>query len=358
MRIRIPICDLSRIHDTVKNDLESAISRVVSTNRFLRGQETEAFEREWAEYCGQRYCVACASGTDALTLAATALDIRSIRVPANTLPLTAIGLSRGGTRVFPTEVGADGRIEVPDSDCCPVLLYGRYPSPAEQVSKLFDAAHAHGWKPPSHATACWSFYPTKSLGALGDAGAVTTNDKSLAEEMRALAGRDDKFHNKRQMTSRIDEIQAAVLRAKLPHLATWLADRRRIACAYDQTLPASVERVCDPLGSLNHLYVIRAPFREQLRERLLAHGIETKVHFPQPLHLLDAAWRLSRGSLPSAEAWCDSVLSLPCYPGIEERQVYEISERISEFYALKWGLRGINDTRSTVSGRRKRDALS
>lgn len=176
---------------------------------YLRGPQTAAFEEKWAAYCGQKHCVTCNSGTDALTLAAAALEMAQAKVQANTLSLTAIGLERGGSKVVVADVDSSGRCCVADSQVVPVLLYGRVPSEAETSSVLFDAAHAHGWKPPSHATACWSFYPTKSLGALGDGGAVTTNDAQLAQAMRAISGQDDQFHSKRQITSRMDEVQAS-----------------------------------------------------------------------------------------------------------------------------------------------------
>src|SRR5262249_34882785 len=159
---------------------------------------TAAFEEEWAAYCGQAHCVSCANGTNALTLAALGMGLKETDVPANTLALTAVGLHRGGARVVASEVGADGRLAEVSARAVPVLLYGRKPSSVELNARLFDAAQAHGWRPPAHATACWSFYPTKNLGALGDAGAVTTNDAGLAQQMRELCGRDDRFHDGRQ----------------------------------------------------------------------------------------------------------------------------------------------------------------
>ena len=225
------LIDLQPALGAIRAEIDAAIAAVNDSAVFLRGLQTTAFEEEWAAYCGQKYCVTCNSGTDALTLAAAGLEMKRAKVQANTLSLTAIGLERGGAKVIVQDVDSSGRCRMPDNQTVPVLLYGRVPSKAETSSILFDAAHAHGWKPPPHATACWSFYPTKSLGALGDGGAVTTNDSQLAREMRALSGRDDQFHGERQITSRMDEIQAAILRVKLRHLDDWIAQGGRSRAA-------------------------------------------------------------------------------------------------------------------------------
>lgn len=307
------------------------MANVVARGWFLRGPEVQAFEREWAAYCGQAYCVSCGSGTEALTIATLALGLKTARVQANTLPLTAIGLSQGGARIAVCEIDDDGRPNAPDSDTVPVLLYGRLPSPAEATCTLFDAAHAHGWKPPSHAVACWSFYPTKSLGAFGDAGAVTTNDPRLAEIMVALCGRDDRLRDGRQITSRMDEIQAAVLRLKLKNLDGWLTERRRLAALYAERLPEAVRPVASVEESLHHLFVIRIAGRDALAEHLQRHGIETKVHFPVPLHRQAAPWGGAAAALARAEAWCESVLSLPCYPGLRDDEVIRTCERIESW---------------------------
>jgi dTDP-4-amino-4,6-dideoxygalactose transaminase len=169
--------DLMPALTPIRPEINQAIARVLDRGIFLRGPEVAAFEKEWAAYCGQTYCVACASGSDALTLAAMALELREAEVQANSYHMTALGLARGGTRLSLVEIGADGRARQASPRLVPVLLYGRFPSAAESDCILFDAAHAHGWRPP--ATVCWSFYPTKNLGALGDAGGITTNEKFI-----------------------------------------------------------------------------------------------------------------------------------------------------------------------------------
>ncbi|MCC6888096.1 MAG: DegT/DnrJ/EryC1/StrS family aminotransferase [Hyphomicrobiales bacterium] len=314
----VPFCDLTRALVPIRDEVDAAMRRTVDSGWFLRGPEQEAFEAEWADYCGQAYAVCCNSGTDALTIAALALGLRQAVVQANTLPLTALGLQRGGCAVDLIDVGEDGRIEEAVSDAVPVLLYGRPPGAQEMGAKLFDAAHAHGWKPPRHAAAAWSFYPTKTLGALGDAGAVTTNDKHLAAEMRKLCSRDDVLHDSRQITSRMDELQAAVLRAKLRHLDQWLAERQEIGRLYDARL--SVPAINGTGRSLNHLFVIRVADRDELARFLAGRGIGCKVHWPIGLHRQQGAWSRD-GAYPSTDAWCDSVLSLPCFPGLRPSEI-------------------------------------
>jgi dTDP-3-amino-3,4,6-trideoxy-alpha-D-glucose transaminase len=330
-RMPIVFCDLRRALAPIRADVDAAVRRVADSGWFLRGKEVAAFEEEWAAYCGQAHCVTCNSGTDALTLAAIAMGRKRVEVQANTLPLTAVGLSRAGATIAVREIGGDGRLAEVTPQAVPVLLYGRAPSAAEAAATLFDAAHAHGWKPPRAAVACWSFYPTKTLGALGDAGAVTTNDAGLASAMRELSGRDDRFYDSRQITSRMDEVQAAVLRVKLRHLDAWIEDRRRIAARYRAGLPGGVAVVTSSPEDLQHLFVIRSDRRDGLAAWLDAAGIATKVHFPVPLHRQTAAWQDGGASFPVAESWCDTVLSLPCYPGFTDAEIDRICDEIGRF---------------------------
>ena len=327
----IPLNDLRRIHDPIRGELDAAIARVLDSSWFLRGKEVDAFESEWAEFSGQKFCVGCASGTDALTLSAMAMGITEASVQSNTLPLTAVGLHRGGTAVKVVDVDRDGRLQADVEDAVPVLLYGRMPSAAEARHRLVDAAHAHGWKPPPHAAACWSFYPTKTLGALGDAGAVTTNDRSVAEHIRELCGRDDRLRDARQMTSRMDKVQAAILRVKLRYLASWIEEGRAIAAQYHALLPPWVRPVANAPEDLQHLYVVRIEDRDRLMAFLSSNRIETKVHFPEPLHRQRGPWSSASERLPVAEEWCGSVLSLPCFPGLTPAEVTRVTDLIAGF---------------------------
>lgn len=341
----VPFCDLARAHAAIRSDINRAIRECIDTSQFLRGAQTQAFEEEWAAYCGQRFAVTCNSGTDALTIAASALGMEHARVPANTLPLTAIGLHRGGVSVEIVDVDDEGWPKDPDAHTVRVLLYGRLQGAADaavqrnaspprdaaqmrdvsshcNAAPLCDAAHAHGWKPPHGTVAAWSFYPTKTLGALGDGGAVTTDDEGLADLMRDLCGRDDQLRDRRQVTSRMDELQAAVLRVKLRHLDAWLAMRRQIGDAYDRRFKGNGLSLPGP--SLHHLYCIRAGNRDALAAALLAGGIVTKVHWSTPLSRLAGPWRCPR-ECPGADRWCAQVLSLPCYPGLAAHEVDRVA---------------------------------
>lgn len=325
--IQIGFCDLSRSLAAIRRDVDAAITRVVSSGWFLRGPETTAFEEEWAERCGQAYSISCNSGTDALTLAALALNLKTATIPANTLPLTGIGLYRAGVALKIADVDDAGYMRRDGChDAVPVLLFGRLPRSDECHDVLYDAAHAHGWKPTG--TAAFSFYPTKTLGALGDGGAVTTNDAHLAAEMRALSGRDDVLYDGRQLTSRMDEVQAAVLRVKLRHLDAWLDERQQIAAHYDRRLKP--HGLILGQSSLSHLYVIRTPQRDLLQAYLAAAGIATKVHWPSSLNMLSGPWTTA-GTYQGAKLWSETVLSLPCYPGLTCEDIEYICDHIETF---------------------------
>jgi dTDP-4-amino-4,6-dideoxygalactose transaminase len=258
-----------------------------------------------------------------------AMNLKTAMIPANTLPLTGIGLHRGGTQVRLAEIRTDGWMAAHGPDAVPVLIFGLLPR-SGYTARLYDAAHAHGWKPPTESTiAAWSFYPTKSLGALGDAGAVTTNDAALAEEMRELCGRDDQFHDRRQITSRIDEIQAAVLRVKLRYLDNWLAERQEIGAHYEKRLGALGITLSG--HSLYHLYVIRVAGRDRLANFLYHHGINTKVHWSTPLHQTPGPW-LAEGEYPQAENWCSSILSIPCFPGLRPDEIDRVCDAVEDWY--------------------------
>ena len=325
--MQIPFCDLNRALNPIRTDIDRAISNVVSSGWFLRGRETALFEEEWAQYCGQSYAVSCNSGTDALTLAALALNMSTATIQANTLPLTGIGLHKAGVKVKLSDIDEEGYLPKSSAaDAVPVLLFGRLPRNNEKPANLYDAAHAHGWKPLG--TAAFSFYPTKTLGGLGDGGAITTNDKNLANEMRMLSGRDDALHDKRQLTSRMDEIQAAILRVKLKYLDQWLNDRKQIASHYQARLGKT--GLIIPGQSLQHLFVIKTPKRQELAKALLEAGVETKVHWHDSLNSTPGPWE-SEGQFPKADNWSRTVLSLPCYPGIKKEEISYICDLIEGY---------------------------
>ena len=335
----VPFNDLRRVNDPIRNEMEAAISRVMSSSQYLSGTEVEAFEEGWAAYCGQRFAVACNSGTDALTLAALALELTEATIPATTLALSGIGLHRGGCTVRLSDVNEDGRLKQPDRGSVPVLMFGRPPSPSERDNAiLFDAAHGHGWQPPGSACAAWSFYPTKSLGALGDAGAVTTNDETIAYRMRAMRGTSDSLDSPRQITSRMDEIQAAVLRVKLRYLDDWLRERQAIGHLYNAALAGLGVTLSGE--SLFHLYVVRVPQRDHVMAMMQADGIQTKRHWATSLDVQSGPWILNDESYDTAHAWSASVLSLPCYPFMLDSEVelvcHSLSNALNQLAAPSW----------------------
>jgi dTDP-3-amino-3,4,6-trideoxy-alpha-D-glucose transaminase len=328
IEMKIPYIDLARANKPLREKIRSTIDNCLEKSVFLRGLETEAFEHEWADYCGQKYAVACNSGTDALTIAALAGELTKVIIPANTLPLTGIGLSRAGTKVEIGDVDSNGWLSSESKMQVPVLLYGRVPESLPTGTRLVDAAHGHGWKPPEGILAAWSFYPTKSLGALGDAGAVTTNDANVAARMRDICGRDDVMRDSRQITSRIDEIQAAVLRVKLQFLDEWLGQRQEIAKAYDKRL--------EPYGitlsghSFNHIYAISITNRDALKSYLEGQEIETKVHWKSSLDQVHGPW-ISKSDAPNSRKWCSNTLSLPMFPGLNKDEISRVCDGIEKW---------------------------
>lgn len=331
----IPFNDLRAMARGLQSDLEAAAGRVIASGHYLRGRETQAFEEQWAAYCGQRYCVAVANGTDAIQLMALAADLQVVDVPAITCWYTAEGLHRAGCQVRAVDVRSDGHIERPHAGTICTPLYGSLPTAAESAKcRFFDGAQAHGWKPPEQATVAWSFYPTKTLGALGDAGAVTTNDQGLAEQLRMLAGRDDIYRDARQMVSRVDELQAALLSVRLRHLPEWIEQKREVARWYFDLLPYGdrCRMVYLPDESHHYSLAVMADERDRLMVWLALRGITAKAHYGVPLHKHAAPWADAGRILPVAERWCDRTLSLPCYPGLLRSEVQAVCEAISEFY--------------------------
>ncbi|MGH8120955.1 MAG: DegT/DnrJ/EryC1/StrS family aminotransferase, partial [Gammaproteobacteria bacterium] len=272
--------------------------------------EVDAFEKEWATYCQQRYCVACASGTDALMLAASNYK-GTFFIPVNACPFTARAIERHNG-YFVKDVDNRGHYSI-DADTIPVLLYGKVPDDIHKAV-VIDACQAHGWKPGFSSRACtaWSFYPTKNLGAYGDAGAVTTNTQAYAVKMKEMAAN---WH------SRMDEINAAVLRVKLKYLDMLNAKRLEIANHYYDRLMSKVEFACGPDEQTNHhIFAILVDRRDELQAYLKEHGIGTKVHYPEPL-----------SPMPGGSRWAARTLSLPCYPNMSLEALNYITDMICSF---------------------------
>ncbi len=351
----IPFLDLGRVNEPHAKAVRQAIETVLQSGCYVLGRQVEIFERSFAAYCGTRHCISVANGLDALTLVLRAWDFPAgseVIVPANTYIASVLSVTLAGlTPVLVEPVSATylldpARIEVALTTrtraILPVHLYGRccamdgirQIAQRHDLRVLEDAAQAHGAVYAHGSTraragslgdaAGWSFYPSKNLGALGDAGAVTTNDDQLAERLRALRnyGSAQKYVNDIVgYNSRLDEMQAAVLSAKLPALNANNDHRRRLARRYVDGIrnPAVTLPPADSVDDdAWHLFVIRHPRRDQLRAYLLEQGIATDVHYPIPPHRQNAYRPFAHLSLPIAEQLHREVISLPLNPALTD----------------------------------------
>ena len=363
----IPFLDLNPVYSELKSDLDAAYRRVMESGYYIGGEEVEAFEREFAAYCGARHCVGVGNGLEALHLILRGYGIGAgdeVIVPANTYIATWLASSYAGARPVPVE--PDPRtfnldpariaeaITPRTRAIMPVDLYGQ---PAD-MDRIRDVAAQHGLKVIEDAAqahgACYrgrragsladasgfSFYPSKNLGAIGDGGAVVTDDEELADRLRLLRnyGSRVKYYNEVQgFNSRLDPLQAAFLRVKLPRLDDWNAVRQRLAKRYTEGLSGApdliVPKVPDWAEPVWHLYVVRHPRRAALQAHLKEAGVGTLIHYPVPPHLSEAyAEHLAAGqSFPLTENMADTVLSLPMGPHLTEGQVDEVIESIRAF---------------------------
>jgi dTDP-4-amino-4,6-dideoxygalactose transaminase len=352
----IPFLDLRDGYEACKAEIDDALLRVARSGWYLSGQELSRFEKHFAAACGAEHCVGVGNGLDAIHLALLALGVGEgdeVIVPSNTFIATWLAVTRAGATLVPVEP-VPGTYNIDPQRVAaaitprtkvilPVHLYGQ---PADMDS-LAALARSHGLKllddcAQAHAASyrgrpvgsladisAWSFYPGKNLGAFGDAGAVTTHDPKLAERVRMLGnyGSRLKYRNEvKGFNSRLDEMQAAVLDAKLGRLADATEKRRRIARRYLdglRDLPLVLPQVPDFAEPVWHLFVVRHARRDELQSRLAAAGIACLIHYPVPPHLQPAYAELGwhKGRFPLAEAIHDEVLSLPIWPGMSDDQV-------------------------------------
>ncbi|KPK78120.1 MAG: erythromycin biosynthesis sensory transduction protein eryC1 [Phycisphaerae bacterium SM23_30] len=360
----IPFLDMKSPYLELKKELDEAYARVMSSGWYILGKEVESFEEKFAYYCGVKYCVGVGNGLEALHLALRGYDIGAgdeVIVPANTYIATWLAITYCGATVVPVEPDWGSYNIDPDRlrealtpktrAIMPVHLYGM---PADMngimeiaeehgLKVIEDSAQAHGARYKGQRTgslghaAGFSFYPGKNLGALGDGGAVTTNDPDLADRVRALRnyGSERKYYNRyKGFNSRLDELQAAFLRVKLDKLDEWNQRRRRVADLYFEGL-TDCEELILPLVPENvepiwHLFVIRHRDRNALQKKLAQAGIGTLIHYPIPPHLSEAYREMGRkkGAFPISEELAETVLSLPMGPHLTKDQVADIIEQI------------------------------
>ena len=356
MTLAIPFFDLNAAQVELKSEIESAISRVLSSGIFILGEEVEQFEAEWATYCGANHAIGVGNGLDALHLALLAMGVGpgdEVIVPSNTFIATWLAVSHCGATPVPVEPlettynldpdRIEAAITARTKVIIPVHLYGQ-PADLDKILQiarrhgirvLEDAAQAHGAQYKgkrigAHGDAvAWSFYPAKNLGALGDGGAVTTNDPQIASRLSLLRNYGSRVkydHPVRGYNSRLDPIHAAVLRVKLKVLDEWNSRRRVAANHYLSVLPAVASSVTLPFQaewaiSSWHLFVVGVKARTQLQQQLTDSGIGTGIHYPVPPHLQEAFADLKyeRGDFPIAERLSAELLSLPIGPHMPAR---------------------------------------
>ncbi len=365
--MNVPFATFKPMHNEIREKLNSAFEKVLDKSSFIQGNECKKFEEEFAEYCGVKYCVGVATGLDALFLILRAMNIGNgdeVIVPSNTYIATALAVSYTGAKpvfvepeietfnINPSRI--EEKITSNTKAIIAVHLQGRTAdmdainaiAKKHNLKIIEDAAQAHGAKYKGKKAgslgdaAGFSFYPGKNLGALGDGGCVTTNNKELADKVRALGnyGSDYKYHHiYKGVNSRLDEIQAAFLRVKLPNLDRWNENRRAIAKKYFEGIKNPLIKL--PLKSTNefehiyHVFVIRCDKRDELEKYLNDNGIGTVKHYPIPMHEQECYEDLGikHGELPIAEKISRTVLSIPMYYGMTDEEVNYVIDMINNF---------------------------
>lgn len=362
----VPFLDLGEATAEIRVELDRALGRVLSSGYYILGPEVEAFEREFAAYVGTDHCVGVGNGLDAIELALRALGVGlddEVIVPSNTFVATWLAVSRVGARIVPVEPDPDtynldpGRVEAAITPrtraIVAVHLYGqpadmdplRALASARGLRLVEDAAQAHGADYRGRKVgglsdvAAWSFYPTKNLGALGDAGAVTTNDPDVAERVRILRnyGSRTKYVNEvRGVNSRLDVMQAAMLRVKLPLLDEWNRRRRAVAARYLDALRGThlkLPSIAPGVDPVWHVFVVLTPQRDRFRQHLENHGVETLIHYPIAPHRQAAYADLgfAEGAFPIAERLHRECVSLPMGPHLTDDQVEAVIDAVRLF---------------------------
>ncbi len=364
----IPILDLQRQYQSIKGEIDSAVERVISSGRFILGPEVQAFEQEVAAYLGARHAIGCASGTDALQIALMALGLKpgdEVITPPFTFVATAEAIALlGGRPVFvdidphkftidPSRIAS--AITPRTKAILPVHLYGqpcdmdaiRTVARAHNIPVIEDAAQSFGARYHGAQTctlgdiACVSFYPTKNLGAFGDGGLIVTNSDDLAALVRKICnhGQFKTYHyDTIGVNSRLDALQAAILRVKLKHLDMWNEGRRTVAAKYSAHFAGTdvVAPVVAPgVEHIYHQYTVRVPHRDAVAKTLTEQGIGNMIYYPVPLHVQSAYAYLGyrHGDFPVTEAAAAEVLSLPIYAELADAAVSQVAHAVVDAVA-------------------------
>lgn len=364
--MNINFVDLKKQYKSIKNEVDSAIQNVLDRTDFILGEDVTLFEKEYAKYCGVKYCIGVSSGCDALMLSLKALGVQEgdeVITVANTFIASALTISMVGAIPVLVDMDLDtfnidvnqieAKITKKTKAILPVHLYGQ-PVDMDSIMKIAkkhnlfvieDACQAHGAKYIGQRAgsigdvSAFSFYPGKNLGAYGDGGAVTTNDPEIAEKILILRnyGSKKKYHHLvKGYNFRLDTVQAAVLRVKLRYLDAWNDRRREIAAMYTKGLEGIVKTptVLDGVEPIYHLYVIEVEKREKLQEFLKEKGVTTLIHYPIPIHLQPAYAELGykKGDFPLTDRSSERILSLPMYAELSNEEIKYITNSIKQFY--------------------------
>ena len=365
--MKVPFVDLYAQYLTIQKEIDAAIAAVIAESAYIRGSHVEAFERTWAKTVEARHCISCANGTDALQIAMRALDLKpgdEVITTAHSWISTSSMITQAGGRVVfcdvdpvtftidPTQI--ESKITSRTAGIIPVHLYGQ---PADMgrimaIARQYglwvieDCAQAHLARYKGRlvgtfgSAATYSFYPSKNLGAYGDAGSIVTNDDRLADWMAAWARHGGKNeHLLEAVNSRLDGLQAAILNAKIPHLPAWTEARRRAAAHYDRLLAGigdiEIPKVAADRDHVYHLYVIRTARRDALKAHLEAAGIATVLNYPKALPFYPAYAYLGHTpeDFPVAYRNQSRILSLPIYPEIPPATIEYVADQVRRFFA-------------------------
>ncbi len=371
--MRIPLVDLKNQYQNIKEDVLSEISQALDSMQLFLGKNVQALESDFAGYCGTEFAIGVSSGTDALHIALRACGIGpgdEVITVSHTFIATVEAIILAGAKPVLIDIDpetynmdtsqVEKAITSKTKAIIPVHIYG-YPADMDPIIEIArnhdlkiieDACQAHGAEYKGRRVGslgdigCFSFYFTKNLGAYGEGGIITTSDPDIARRCRMLRdhGQNEKYHHALiGINGRLDELQAAVLRIKLPHLENWIEKRRVLAQAYNEGLPESLIKPQDMPWAKHvyHLYVVRTPERDQLREWLESKDVGAGMHYPIPVHLQEA-WRACGGgelSLPVTEKITKEIISLPMYPELTLEEAGIICSYVREFIDSKLGIK-------------------